>query len=484
MKYYRSLNIFLANFALRRRRRSRQIILKVLDTATFCLSIYLAISIRFETLLPPEFAKDKLWQVLVLIAIQSFTFYAVGIYRSILRYSSLTLIKNVAQAVALSALLLIALTYFGGDWALTRSVLIVNALLVLVFSVSIRLLLRWLIRTGLSHSERQILPERSPERLIVYGAGAAGVELLNALHYSPCYEVIGFVDDDIDLQKRASIEGLNIYAPSQLSTLWQENWFDSVVLAMPSISITVRRRIITTLKQQSISVKTVPALGSILSGKVTIQELRDVEITDLLGRAEVAPDLELLQRQIKNKSVLVTGAGGSIGSELCRQIIQQQPSYLVLYERHEFALYKIHQELVELSPDTRIVPCLGSVTDGPSLRSVLKENCVETVYHTAAYKHVPLLESNISRAIENNVLGTLTVAQSSIETGVRQFVLISTDKAVRPTNIKGTTKRIGELIVQALSAQAPSLTRCAIVRFGNVLGSSGSVVPRFRHQIA
>ena len=484
MKYYRLLNIFLVKFALRRSRRSRQGILKILDVATFSLSIYLAIAIRFETFLLPEIIKDRLWQVLVLLSMQFCAFHALGIYRSILRYSSLRLIESVAKAVTLSTLLLIALTYFGGDWALTRSVLIVNALLVLVFSVSLRLLLRWVIRNGLLHSEREVLSERSPQRLVIYGAGAAGVELLNALHYSPCYKVVGFVDDDSDLQKRARIESLNIYAPSQLSALWQEKQFDSVVLAMPSISLTSRRRIITALKRQSISVKTVPALSSILSGKVTIQELRDVEISDLLGRTEVVPNLELLQRQIRSKSVLVTGAGGSIGSELCRQIVRQQPNDLVLYERHEFALYKIHQELTELSSNTRIVACLGSVTDGPYLRSVLKENCVETVYHTAAYKHVPLLESNISKAVENNVLGTLNVTQSSIEAGVGQFVLISTDKAVRPTNIMGATKRIAELIVQALSERSSSLTRCAIVRFGNVLGSSGSVVPRFRHQIA
>ncbi|MDJ0702391.1 MAG: nucleoside-diphosphate sugar epimerase/dehydratase [Leptolyngbyaceae cyanobacterium MO_188.B28] len=477
------LQFSLAKFTLRGNRRSRRLVLECFDFLIFSISLYLAIALRLESLLPLTFIQDNLWQIIVLIPIQHVVFRASGIYRTILRYSSLTLIKIAAKAVSLGTAILIALTYFLGDWALARSVLIINALLTLILVVSVRLILRWLIRKILSHSKRQTLTGACFTRLIVYGAGGAGVELLQALSNSPQYEVVGFVDDNTELQQQVSIDGLTIYSPQQLPSLWANHFFDTVALAMPSVSPKIRRRIVESLQQQSIPVKTVPGLGGILSGQVAIKELRDVDIADLLGRAEVAPELSLLRQQISGKAVLVTGAGGSIGSELCRQIAQQQPTCLVLYELNEFALYKIHQELSETYADIKLVPCLGNVTDGRYFGWVLKEHAIETLYHAAAYKHVPLLEGNIAKAIENNVLGTLTAAQSAIEVGVNQFVLISTDKAVRPTNIMGATKRVAELIIQALSAQANSGARFAIVRFGNVLGSSGSVVPRFHQQI-
>ncbi|MEO1402776.1 MAG: nucleoside-diphosphate sugar epimerase/dehydratase [Cyanobacteria bacterium J06635_1] len=480
MNRYQLFKIFLAKLLLRGNRRKRRFVLGLIDLAIFTVALYLAISIRLDSLLPFEFMLDNGWQILMLLPIQLLVFSSSGVYRPILRYSSLTLLQTVAKAVGLSTIALIVLTYFLGDWALARSVLIVNALLNLILVVSVRLTLRWIIRQSLSHSKRQTL---TPTRLMVYGAGAAGVELLQALSHSPRYDIVGFVDDNADLQRKVSIQGLHVYPPQALPDLWKSGYFDTVVLAMPSVSVKIRRRIIETLNQKCIPVKTVPPLGRIISGHVAIKELQDVDVSDLLGREEIAPDLSLLQKQITHKAVLVTGAGGSIGSELCRQIVQQHPSCLILYELNEFALYQIHQELTENYPHLKVVPRLGNVADGPYLRSVLQAYKIETLYHAAAYKHVPLLESNIAKGIENNVFGTLTTAQSAIEMGVRQFVLISTDKAVRPTNVMGATKRVAELTIQALSAQT-STTRFAIVRFGNVLGSSGSVVPRFRHQIA
>ena len=482
-----SLQFSWAKFILRGNRHKRKLILALFDSAIFAIALYLAIALRLESFLPLSFILENAWQIIILIPIQHVFFRASGVYRPILRYSGLTLIKVVAKAVCLSTVALIALTYFLGDWALSRSVLIIDALLTLILVVSLRLTLRWIIRKSLSHSKRQDLPGTSFTRLIIYGAGAAGVELLQALSNSPHYNIVGFVDDDPELQQHVSIEGLNVYSPQQLPSLWANHFFDSVALAMPSVSPRIRRRIVDRLQQQSIPVKTVPNLGDILSGQVAIKELREVDIADLLGRAEVAPDLTLLRQQITDKAVLVTGAGGSIGSELCRQIVQQRPACLVLYELNEFALYKVHQELSETYPQIKLVPCLGSVTDGRYFRSLLKAHQIDTLYHAAAYKHVPLLESNIAKAIENNVLGALTAAQCAIEIGLSQFVLISTDKAVRPTNIMGATKRVAELTIQALSAQTNQTkpcTRFAIVRFGNVLGSSGSVVPRFQQQIA
>lgn len=465
-------------------RQKRRITLECIDSFVFFISIYLAIALRFESFAPFAFITENVWQIVTLISIQHFFFRIVGIYNPILRYSGLELVKIPLQAVFLSTVTHIVLSYFLGDWALARSIFIINALLILVLTVSVRLVVRWLIRKTLSYRKLQILPAEDLTKLMIYGAGAAGSGLLQAFSNSHQYKIVGFIDDNAELQQRLSIEGLKIYGPQQVSSLWSKDFFDTVVLAMPSISTKDRRRIVENLQQQSIPVKTVPSLSDILSGQVALKELRDVDIADLLGREEVAPDSALLQQQISEKAVLVTGAGGSIGSELCRQIVQQQPSCLVLYELNEFALYKIHQELTEAYPTTKVVPCLGNVTDRNYFCFVLRKYGVETLYHAAAYKHVPLLESNIARAVENNIFGTLTVAQSAIETGVNQFVLISTDKAVRPTNVMGTTKRIGELIIQALADDVQTCTRFAIVRFGNVLGSSGSVVPRFHQQIA
>ncbi len=481
----------LANLILRGDRHNRKIGLRAIDLILFSLSLYLAIAIRFEFSFPWAFWVEHTWQILILISIQLIIFQASGIYHSVLRYSSLTLVQDASKAVVLSAITLITLTYFLSDETFPRSILIINALITLVLVISVRMILRWLIRKSLFYNKkhRQGLHHNSLTRIVIYGAGRAGAELFYALSHSPQYNVVGFVDDNPDLQKRISLEGLTIFSPKKLLGLWDNNNFDSVVLAMPSASSSTRRQIVQTLQRQSIPVLTVPSLAHILSGKVNIEELQRIDIADLLGREEVSIDLELIKRQLKSNSVLVTGAGGSIGSELCRQIARQQPACLVLYERNEFALYKIHQELSEFYPNIQLVPCLGSVIDGSYLRSVLKLYRVKVLYHAAAYKHVPLLESNIAQGIENNVLGTLTAAQSASESAVSQFVLISTDKAVRPTNIMGATKRIAELTIQALSAQpksatSSSSTRFAIVRFGNVLGSSGSVVPRFRKQIA
>ena len=487
---------YFAPFLLRGDQRLRKTGLRIADLFLFSVSLYLAIAIRFESLLPQAFFIENTWSITVLIPIQLLAFNATGIYRSILRYSSLALLKDALKAVTIGAVLSIAIAYFLKEETLSRSILIVDALLVLVLTVSMRLALRSLIRECLTHSKRQ-LSDSKLQKVLIYGAGGAGAELFHALSHSPLYCVVGFADDHPNLQGKVSIEGVPIYPPKRLSAFWRKGYFDFVVLAMPSVSAHIRKRIAEQLQAQSIAVKTVPSLSRILSGKVTIQELQDINIADLLGREEVSPDLALLKRQIKNNAVLVTGAGGSIGSELCRQIVRQQPKCLVLYERNEFALYNIHQELSESHPHINLVACLGSVTDGKYLSAVLSTHQVKTVYHAAAYKHVPLLESNISKGIENNVFGTLTAALSATASGVSQFVLISTDKAVRPTNIMGTTKRVAELTIQALSARQRSVDesgksldlgaggiRFAIVRFGNVLGSSGSVVPRFRKQIA
>jgi FlaA1/EpsC-like NDP-sugar epimerase len=465
-------------------RRTRQFILKVLDIGTFLVAIYWAAAIRLETLWPLEFLHERNWQVLFLLGVKSLIFERVGLYQPLLRYSNLGLATITARAVGISTVSLITLSYFAGYWALGRSILIIDALLTLTLVVSTRLLLQGLIRKTILRQKRAGDPTTQPTRLLVYGAGAAGVQLLQSLATSYRYQVVGFVDDNPALQRKQCIDGLTVYSPQHIPYLYRDRLFDTVVLAMPSVSQRVRSEICDRLQQLSIPIKTVPTLDDILSGTVTIQEIRDIDVMDLLGREEVQPHPQLLRQQIADQVVLVTGAGGSIGSELCRQIAQQGPRQLILFELSEFALYTIHQELTETHPELDLVPVLGNVADQASVCRVLREYQVDTIYHAAAYKHVPLLESNILKGIENNVLGTLSVGKSALACGVKQFVLISTDKAVRPTNIMGTTKRIAELIIQALGSEVTSHTSFAIVRFGNVLGSSGSVVPRFRKQIA
>ncbi|MEM9219327.1 MAG: nucleoside-diphosphate sugar epimerase/dehydratase [Cyanobacteria bacterium P01_F01_bin.150] len=476
------LNYF-SSFVLLGHRTLRKRVLRFIDVILFVFSLYIAIATRFGAAFPFNFIQENGWQLFVLILIQYSIFNACGIYQSTIRYSSLSLLGDSAKAVGISVVTLITLTYFWGDWALARSILVINALATLTLTVSVRLILRSFIRRGLMGRQGTFESEEMSTRLLIYGAGISGVGLLHSLSNNPAYRIVGFIDDERAKQGQL-IDGKEVYAPEEVSSLQMEQFFDVVVLAMPSASPQVKRQIVAQLQDTGIAVKTIPSLTGIISGKVSISELRDVDIVDLLGREEVVPDYGLLRKQITDKAVLVTGAGGSIGSELCRQIVQQSPKCLILYELNEFALYSINQELTELYPDIQIVPCLGNVTDESYLGSVLSNYKIETLYHAAAYKHVPLLESNIAKAIENNVLGTLTVAQCALRANVQQFVLISTDKAVRPTNVMGTTKRIAELTIQALASKRPSNTLFAIVRFGNVLGSSGSVVPRFRKQIA
>ncbi|WP_215608726.1 polysaccharide biosynthesis protein [Leptothoe spongobia] len=455
-----------------------------IDIVTLVIALYLAIATRLESYFPFPFISENIWQTATLPIFQYYVFQLSGLYRISLRHSNLFLVRDLAKVVAISTSMLLTLSYFFSDWILGKSVLIIDALFCVVLLVIVRLGLRWFVRAGVMTQKRRALSEDCPKRLLIYGAGSAGVALLQALFGSHLYKVVGFVDDDIDLQRYTQIEGRKVYSLQQLPYLWDNDYFDVVALAIPSASQSVRCKIFEDLSQRGFPVKTVPSLDRIFSGQVAINELHDIDVTALLGREEVSPNVGLLQKQIRNQVVLVTGAGGSIGSELCRQIIQQQPKSLILYELNEFALYQIHQELSEAYPDVMFVPCLGSVTDRNYLRALLQNYGVDTLYHSAAYKHVPLLESNIAKGVENNVLGTLSAAQSAVDAGVRQFVLISTDKAVRPTNIMGTTKRVAELTIQALSDQFQVRTRFSIVRFGNVLGSSGSVVPRFRQQIA
>ena len=341
---------------------------------------------------------------------------------------------------------------------------------------------RWFLtrKIKISHSKKQ---SSDYKRVLIYGSGDAGIQLISALAYSNEYHPVGLIDDSVELQG-SQIRGLEIYSFSNIGKIIDKLKVDEVLIAMPSASRKRKFSIIEKLEPFPVHVKMLPGLIDLAAGKVKVSDLREVNIEDLLGRNKVEPNKSLLEKNIFNKVVLVTGAGGSIGSELCRQIISLQPKALVLFEMSEYALYTVERELSTLSSSTiKIYPYLGTVSDINRITYLLKKYSVNTIYHAAAYKHVPIVENNNSEGIKNNIFGTLNCAKAAIESDVDTFVLISTDKAVRPTNTMGATKRVAELVLQSLSKQNKSDTKFTMVRFGNVLGSSGSVIPLFKQQI-
>ena len=476
---YRKLANKILKLANSLSRSSKRSLLIVTDCLIFCLSIYLAFSLRFNLSLEYQQIRPFLGEILGLIAIKTLVFYLKGIYRPVVRYTGLEFLSSVLQAVLYSSGVLISLAYFQRDAFLPRSVLIIDALLTLVLVIGVRLLIRSVFhRLNIYVSS----VDREP-RIVIYGAGIVGCQLARSLHNDPHYRLLAFVDDNPDLQQRV-VQGIRVYSPSQLTLLHQKRAFDWVVLAIPNLDKARKRQIIESLETLPIDIKTVPPLSKILSGEATINQIRSVDVSELLGREEILPHPELLGKNVTGKAVLVTGGGGSIGSELCRQIAFLKPKCLVIYELNEFSLYKIDLDLSENYADLRKYAYLGNVLDRNHLARVIQQHQIETIYHTAAYKHVPLVEANPSQGVYTNVWGSLNVAQTAIENSVSNLVLISTDKAVRPTNIMGASKRCAELVIQALAALPDTSTCCAIVRFGNVLDSSGSVVPRFREQIA
>lgn len=403
-------------------------------------------------------------------------FVKLGLYRAVVRYVSFRALVAVYVGIFVSTLWLYALTYLF-DVRLPLSALANYALVAVILIGGSRLVMRELYQRMIS---------RQKERVIIYGAGSAGRQLAQALQNGEQFHPVVFVDDDDTLQ-RTTILGLSVIDPDKVVEVVASQNIERILLALPSASRAVRKQILETLEPLNVKVQTVPGMADMVNGDAGIDQLQDVRIEDLLGRDPVDPDPGLMQKHIRDKVVLVTGAGGSIGSELCRQILQQQPKALVLYELSEFGLYSIENELKQLCKRIKckasIYPIIGTVQRRNRIETVLKRFNVQTVYHAAAYKHVPLVEYNMVEGVRNNVFGTWHTAEAAIAAKVEQFVLISTDKAVRPTNVMGTTKRLSELVLQSL-AERSDTTRFAMVRFGNVLGSSGSVVPLFKKQIA
>jgi FlaA1/EpsC-like NDP-sugar epimerase len=412
---------------------------------------------------------------IITLPITLLIFTKLGLYRAVIRYIGQHALGAVLTGIVSSTFVLMLLFSITGVHD-KGSLIFVYALLAMLTSGGLRLLARMFLgQRNNSHKER----------VLIYGAGSSGRQLAQALMNGEQYNPVLFVDDDTTLQ-RSTILGIPVGAPNQISSQVKAFTISRILLALPSASRARRREVLDTLEELPIPVQSVPGMSDLVSGAMRIDELQDVKIEDLLGRDPVNPSERLIKANIQNKVVMVTGAGGSIGSELCRQIITCSPASLVLFELSEFALYNIEQELknhiAQYKITTRIIPVLGSVQDLARLQTVMQSFNVKTLYHAAAYKHVPLVEFNVTEGVRNNVFGTWHAAEAAINAGVDTFVLISTDKAVRPTNIMGASKRLAELVLQALSMRQSS-TRFCMVRFGNVLGSSGSVVPLFREQI-
>ncbi|MCI1014378.1 polysaccharide biosynthesis protein [Herbaspirillum sp. C7C2] len=406
-------------------------------------------------------------------------FIVSGLYRAIFRYSGLPALQTVGRAVGVYGVLYFSIFTIIGINGVPRTVGIIQPIL-LLFMVGAS---RALARVWLSDQYLRILKHAARPKVMIYGAGEAGRQLAGALTNSHEMQVAGFLDDDDRLHGHV-LNGLPIYNPADLAGLVETLKINDVLLAMPNINRTRRNAILSDIRSAHVSVRTLPSVMDLARGRISVSDLRELDIDDLLGREPVLPNHLLLAKNITGKVVLVTGAGGSIGSELCRQILAVSPVKLLLIEQNEYGLYAIHQEL-EAQLDGRdiaLVPLLASVQDEERLGEILSTWHPHTVYHAAAYKHVPLVEHNPAEGIKNNLLGTLRAARAAIENEVAHFVLVSTDKAVRPTNIMGASKRLAEMALQALASTQPA-TRISMVRFGNVLGSSGSVVPKFRQQI-
>lgn len=454
-------------------RRTKILIMLFCDVLLLPLALYSAIALRFGTFYPD--VSSFYWIFILLPFLTVPIFIRVGLYRAVIRYMDDKIIATVFYGVTLSVFMLTAAVVMGRVEGLPRTSIVIYWITAIAYIASSRFMARGVLRTLERQSDRR-------EKVAIYGAGRAGLQTALALMSSPEFYPVAFFDDNRELQG-TSVAGIRVYDPEDALKVMAEQECRQLLIAMPSATRSRRREVIQKFEGKDIKLKTLPGMGELVDGRVRIEDIREVGVEDLLGRDPVPPYPELIASCIRDRVVLVTGAGGSIGSELCRQIAQNGPQAIVLFERNEYALYKIEQDLLKLYPRIRLYPVLGDVLSSESILTVIQEYKISTVYHAAAYKHVPLVESNIIAGITNNVFGTLSTVKASIEAGVEHFVLVSTDKAVRPTNVMGASKRLSELILQAIARDGAGKTRVTMVRFGNVLGSSGSVVPLFKEQI-
>ena len=458
-------------------RYSKKIIAIIIDLGLCIISTWLAFYLRLEQFIIIN--DETVVAALISMALAIPIFWLLGLYRAIFRFVALSIISNEVVAVFVYGLLYFSIFTIYGIPGIPRSIGIIQPLLLLFGIISSRVIIRYLFVNIFSFKSNL----KNKKKILIYGAGNAGRQLLISLENNTEMKVVGFLDDDVQYHNQ-TILGQTIFSPSKIRDLIASKNIDLVLLALPLISRIRRNQIIDDLNRKNITVKTLPSIQDLVDGKVSVSDIKDLTIEDLLNREQVHPNLELLSKNINSKVVLVTGAGGSIGSELCRQIIKLNPKKLILLELSEFALYKISEELKNQSQNLKIISLLVNVQNSSRVNAVFKTFKIDTVYHAAAYKHVPLVEENICEGVKNNVFGTYLIAKSAMQNNVLNFVLISSDKAVRATNIMGASKRLSEICVQSLYHDNKDKSiRFAIVRFGNVLQSSGSVIPKFQQQI-
>ncbi|MGR3062244.1 nucleoside-diphosphate sugar epimerase/dehydratase [Vibrio vulnificus] len=456
----------------------KRLISLAIDTLLITFSFFMAIWVRYGEV-AVSVSSETLLTLAGTVIVTLVTFTKLGLYRAVLRYLTFHALTVVVLGALISALSITTFAYFLNA-EVPRTVPVIYMTFLALLCGGARMMVRSLIVQA---------SRKGCERVLIYGAGTTGRQLAIALRNAETYQVKGFIDNDPSLENTI-IQGLTVHSSQQISRLVEKQEIEKILLAMPRATRSERKAIIDGLLHLPVEVLTVPDFKDIVNGNATVDELKDVAIEDLLGRDPVEPNPELMKANIHGKVVMVTGAGGSIGSELCRQIVRQKPKTLILFELSEYGLYEIDKELsgmVEaMQLEVEIIPLLGSVQRINRLSATMRAFGVQTVYHAAAYKHVPLVEYNVVEGVRNNVFGTYYSAKAAIEAGAESFVLISTDKAVRPTNVMGTSKRMAELALQALAAKENDKvngTRFCMVRFGNVLGSSGSVIPLFKRQI-
>jgi FlaA1/EpsC-like NDP-sugar epimerase len=461
-------------------RPAKRLFVIAVDVVMALAATWVAYSLRYETLHWPT---DDQWWVYLLGPVLAVPIFArFGLYRAIFRYTGMDVLFVTGQAIALYALARIVLLYWAKWPVFPLTLGVLQPIIFFMLIGSSRVLARYVL-AGIGLGK-----EHYHGRMLIFGAGAAGVQTSSAMAITGHVKLLGFVDED-PAKIGHTINGVPVFSALQIPRLVRDLGITDILLAIPSASRDRRNKIIQSLRSLPVHTRTLPGLADLTSGRVTVRDFRELDVEDLLGRAAVAPQADLLACSLFNQTILVTGAGGSIGSELCRQILQERPRRMLLLDHHEFGLYTLHRELQAWcqaqASDIELVPLLASVANRQRLDWICAHYQPDTVYHAAAYKHVPMVECNPSEGVFNNVFGTLNMAQAAQAARVASFVLVSTDKAVRPTNLMGASKRMAELILQAMADRAdPHDTRFSMVRFGNVLGSSGSVVPMFREQLA
>jgi len=452
--------------------RFKKILVLTLDASIVFFSVFIAYYLRIDSIYYP--VNDELSLIFILTPFMAiFIFYLNGLYEIVNRHSNITTVVKIFKMVSIFVLIWALIVYLSGNAVVNvpRSVILIYWILLFLLLAALRVSIFFYFQNKI----------KDANKIIIYGAGSAGRQLISALNSEGTTKVVALIDDDKRLIGR-SIFGIKIYSSSEVSLLCTKYNVKEVVLAIPSVGFTEKAKIISSLKHISnVSVRSLPSIDDLAKGVVSIKDIKNINIEDVLNRDKVKPDYYLLRKNIFNKVIMVTGAGGSIGTELCKQIVKLGAKKVILFEISEFALYKLEQDLQEIKSNCEIYPKLGSVLNQKHLDKIISFFKVETVFHAAAYKHVPLVESNPLEGLKNNALGTYYTVHSAIKNNVKNFVLISTDKAVRPTNVMGASKRIAEMIVQSITNDR---IKFSIVRFGNVLGSSGSVIPLFSKQIS